>query len=177
MSEPRTPEETAAAVRQTAAVSAVSEDEASAAREEPMVELMGFHVAGEEYGVDIMRIKEITPVFELTPIPRAPHYILGILSLRGNILPVFDLKRRLGLPEGEPSPKARIIVLTNRDEQVGILVDGITSAVRIPAEAVEPPPPVLRGAEADFVRGVGRFRDRMLILLDIDRVLGVETGT
>jgi len=150
------------------------EEEREERGEEVVVELMGFRVAGEEYGVDIMRIKEITPVFELTPIPRAPAYIRGILSLRGNILPVFDLKRRLGLPEGEASPKARIIVLKNDDEQVGILVDAITSAARIPAASLEPPPPVLRGVEADFVSGVGRFQNRMIVILDIDRVIRVD---
>ncbi|NOY52697.1 MAG: chemotaxis protein CheW [Deltaproteobacteria bacterium] len=143
-------------------------------REESFLTLMGFKLAEEEYAVDIMQIKEITIPTELTPIPRAPEYILGILSLRGNILPVFDAKRRLGLPAREETHRTRIIIVNHQGEQVGLLVDDITSAARISASAIEPPPPILNGVEAEYITGVGRVNDRMIILMDIEKICRME---
>jgi purine-binding chemotaxis protein CheW len=139
--------------------------------EEEIIELMGFRLGSEEYAIDIMKIKEITPFYELTSIPRAPAYILGVLSLRGNIIPIFDAKKKIGLPETEITEKTRIIVLDNGDEQVGIKVDSISSAVQIPTNTLEPPPPVLKGVEADFITGIGRYQDRMIIIMNTDEVI------
>lgn len=138
------------------------------------LELMGFKLADEEYAIDIMQIKEITIPPELTPIPRAPDYILGILSLRGTILPVFDAKKKIGLPPREWTGRTRIIVVNHGTEPVGLLVDDITSAARIPVPAIEPPPPVLKGVEAEYISGVGRVDDRMLIIMNIEEICKVE---
>lgn len=141
---------------------------------EEIIELMGCMLGDEEYAIDIMRIKEITPLFEMTPIPRAPSYILGILSLRGNIIPVFDARKKIGLPANEATDRTRIIVLKNEDEQVGILVDSITSAAQISARSIEPPPPVIKGVDADYIDGVGRYNGRMMIIMNIDEIIKVE---
>jgi purine-binding chemotaxis protein CheW len=151
-----------------------SEEAGDLEKEEEILELMGFKLGSEEYAIDIMSIKEITPLFDMTPIPRAPVYILGIISLRGSIVPVFDAKKKMGLPDTETTEKARIIVLTNKDEQVAILVDAITSAVTIPARSIEPSPPVLKGVEAEFIGGVGRYMDRMIIIMNIDEIIKME---
>lgn len=139
-----------------------------------MAEVMGFKLGEEEYAIDIMRIKEITPLLDLTPIPRAPSYILGILSLRGNILPIFDAKKKMGLPDTVLTEKARIIVLKNEDEQVGLLVDSITSAAQIPEKSIEPPPSIIRGVEAEYVKGIGRYKGRMMIIMNIDEIIRME---
>lgn len=149
-------------------------EEAPERKEEESLELMGFQLGDEEYALDIMRIKEITPLFQMTPIPRAPAYILGILSLRGSIVPVFDAKKKLGLPDTEITEKTRIIVLKNEDEQVAILVDSITSSMMIPVHTIEPPPPVLKGVEAEYIEGVGRYEDRMVIIMKIDEIIKME---
>ena len=138
--------------------------------DEEIIELMGFKLGQEEYGIDIMKIKEITPLFELTSIPRAPSYILGILSLRGYIIPIFDAKKKIGLPESDVTEKTRIIVLNNQDEQVGILVDSISCAVQIPVRTLEPPPPVIKGIEAEYITGVCHYKDRMIIIMNIDEM-------
>ncbi len=143
-------------------------------KKEEVLELMGFKLGGEEYAIDIMRIKEITPLFDMTPVPRAPAYILGIISLRGSIVPVFDAKKKMGLPETETTEKTRIIVIKNEDEQIAILVDAITSAATIPTRSIEPAPPILKGVEAEFVEGVGRYLGRMVIIMNIDEMIKME---
>jgi len=142
--------------------------------EETFLDLMGFKLGEEEYAVDIMQIKEITIPTELTPIPRAPEYILGILSLRGNILPVFDAKKRLGLPARERTNRTRIIIVNHQGEEVGLLVDDITSAARIASSTIEPPPPILKGVEAEYITGVGRVDDRMMIIMKIEEICRME---
>ncbi len=144
------------------------------AGEESFLSLMGFKLGEEEYAVDIMQIKEITIPTEMTPIPRAPEYILGILSLRGSILPVFDAKKRIGLPARERTNRTRIIIVNHQGEEVGLLVDGVTSAAHIPSSAIEPPPPILKGVEAEYITGVGRVDDRMMIIMDIEEVCRME---
>lgn len=141
--------------------------------EEPAIELMGFRLAREEYAIDIMRVKEITPVFELTPIPRAPDYVLGILSLRGNIIPIFDPKKQIGLPEAELTGKSRIIVLKSNEDEVGLLVDSITSAARVPLRSIEPTPPVIRGIEAEYIHGVVTVGDRVIIIMNMDEIIKI----
>ncbi len=158
---------------QEAARAVDTEDPVAEAANDRMTEVMGFKLGEEEYAIDIMRIKEITPFFELTPIPRAPSYILGILSLRGNIIPVFDVKKKMGLPVTELTGKTRIIVLKNDDEQVGVLVDAITSAAQIPEKSIEPPPPIIKGVEAEYIIGIGQYRGRMMIIMNIDEIIKV----
>jgi purine-binding chemotaxis protein CheW len=142
--------------------------------EEESINLMGFKLSNEEYAVDIMQLKEITPVFELTAIPRAPEYILGILSLRGSIIPIFDLKKRIGLPETAVTEKSRIIVIKTQEDEVGILVDSITSAANIPLRSIEPPPPVIKGVQAEYISGVGRVDDRTIIIMNIEEITLIE---
>ncbi len=141
---------------------------------EQRVHLMGFLLGEEEYAVDIMRIREITPVLEMTPIPRAPGYISGVVSLRGSITPIFDPKKKIGLPQTERTHRARIIVLNRDEEQVGILVDAITGAASVEPHVMEPPPAVIRGHQADYISGVARDDDRMLIVMNIDAITQVE---
>jgi len=150
------------------------EEKTEKGMEQETLELMGFKLADEEYAIDIMQIKEITIPLALTPIPRAPDYILGILSLRGTILPIFDAKKRIGLPPREKTNRTRIIIVNNGTEQVGILVDDITSAARMPVSAIEPPPPVLKGVEAEYISGVGRVDDRMMIIMNIEEICKME---
>jgi purine-binding chemotaxis protein CheW len=145
--------------------------------EEPVaatIELLCFKVAHEEYAIDIMRIKEIIKPREVTEVPRVPAFVRGILSLRGNIIPVFDMRARLGMPEGTPSEQERIVVVNRQGGFCGILVDQVVQVVRIPEAGIEPPPVVLEGIDRDFVQGIGQLPGgRMVILLDMEQVLDV----
>ena len=137
-------------------------------------ELLCFRVVSEEYALNIMDIKEIIKPREVTEVPRVPAFVSGVLSLRGIIIPVFDMRIRLGLTDGDRSDKERIIVVKKGDEGFcGILVDEVIQVVRIEAKYLEPPPTVLEGIDRDFVNGIGRFDGRMLILLNMEKILDI----
>jgi purine-binding chemotaxis protein CheW len=135
---------------------------------------LAFTLGNEEYALDIGSIREIIKPKEVTDIPRVPDFILGIISLRGVIVPVFDLKKRFKLGIVELSAASRIIVCQQDDRSAGLLVDSITQVVRVPAEKIEPPPSVLSGLDRDMVEGVGRYQGRMIILLHLPSVLNAE---
>ncbi|WP_298272529.1 chemotaxis protein CheW [Geobacter sp.] len=135
------------------------------------LEILCFRVADEIYGIDIMELREIIKPRETTEIPHAPAFIAGVLSLRGIIIPVFVLRHRLGLGEAAVRSKERIIVVKRGDGFCGLLVDEVTQVVRIDADSVEHPPAVLDGIDRDFVGGIGRHEGKIIILLNLDKVL------
>jgi purine-binding chemotaxis protein CheW len=138
------------------------------------VELLCFKVANEEYAISIMDIKEIIKPREVTEVPRVPAFVRGILSLRGNIIPIFDMRVRLGLPGAASSERERVVVVQRQGGFCGVLVDEVVQVVRIAEAGIEPPPVVLEGIDRDFIQGIGRVAGRMLILLDMEKVLDVS---
>jgi purine-binding chemotaxis protein CheW len=138
------------------------------------LELLCFRVAHEEYALSIMDIKEIIKPREVTEVPRVPSFVRGILSLRGIIIPIFDMRVRLGLPGAAASERERIVVVKRQSGFCGVLVDEVVQVVRIAQGGIEPPPVVLEGIDRDFVQGIGRVGGRMLILLDMEKVLDVN---
>ncbi|MBJ6727725.1 chemotaxis protein CheW [Geomesophilobacter sediminis] len=140
------------------------------------LELLCFRVADEVYAIDILDIKEIVRPREVTEVPRVPGFVRGILSLRGVIIPVFDMRLRLGLTAGTPAERERIVVVKREGGFCGVLVDEVVQVVRVPLQGIEPPPVVLEGIDREFVEGIGRVHGKMLILLDMAKVLDVTLG-
>jgi len=143
---------------------------------EDLQEFLCFRVSSEIYAINIMAVKEIIRPREVTEIPRSPGFVSGVLSLRGIIIPVFNMRLRLGLPEAETSGKERIVVVTKGEEFFGILVDEVTQVVKITGAIIEKPPAVLDGIDRDFVSGIGRFNGQMLFLLNQDKILDISIG-
>jgi purine-binding chemotaxis protein CheW len=142
-------------------------------------EVLAFLIGSEEYAVDIRRIREIIKPREPTEVPRAPAFVLGIISVRGTIIPVIDLRRRLRLdPALWPATRdARILIVTRAEESFGLFVDEVRQVVRMRDAEIEPPPAMLGFAETEFIAGIGRpYRDRLLILLELDAVLTFSAG-
>jgi purine-binding chemotaxis protein CheW len=133
-----------------------------------------FFLQGEEYAIDIETVNEIIKPREITDIPRVPDFILGIVSLRGIVVPVFDLARRLNLGVVEIGPQSRVIVCHYGDGLIGLLVDSIAQVVRLNERKTETPPAMLSGLDREFISGIGRFQGRMLILLQLHNVLNPE---
>jgi purine-binding chemotaxis protein CheW len=138
---------------------------------ETQIELLGFMLSDEQYALDILEIKEIVRLQAVTPVPRSPPWLKGIVTLRGVIVPIFDLRSRLGLAEIEHGPETRIVVVYRGEEFAGLIVDSITQVMRLPVEAIEPPPQTIGPVEAGYLRGVARFRDQLVILLNLPRVV------
>lgn len=152
-------------------VDPLPQDEAPAvASEEGYQEFLCFLLGDEEYGVNIMEIKELIKPRELTEVPHAPYFVDGIISLRGVIVPVIDLCKRLGLHSQRVTAHQRIVIVRQRNGYSGLRVDSVTGVVRIADHRREAAPVALEGVDREFVAGIGRSDDRMVILLDIHNV-------
>jgi len=136
-------------------------------------EYLCFRVANEEYAINIMAIKEIIKPREVTEVPRMPGFISGVISLRGVIIPIMDMRLRLALPAGERTGRERVVVLRKDAGFCGVLVDEVVQVAKINKADIEHPPAVLDGIDRDFVKGLGRFDKRMLILLNLDTILDI----
>ncbi|MCG0238029.1 MAG: chemotaxis protein CheW [Firmicutes bacterium] len=145
-----------------------------AAQEE--VQLVVFQLGDELYGAEIQAVREVVRAqeYRITPVPRTPAYLLGVTNLRGRVIPVIDLRRRLGQPPAPLTGASRIAVLEGELGTVGMVVDGVSEVVRVPVGSIEPPSPVMVRRDGDFVRGVARMGERLIILLDLGAVLARE---
>lgn len=137
-------------------------------------QLVTFGLGSEEFGVDIMCVQEIIRIPPITRVPKAPEYVEGVINLRGNVIPVVSLRTRFGLERVEESDLSRIIVLQVQNKVFGIRVDAVTEVLRLDTESIEPPPPVALGMDSHFIRGVGKIGERLLILLNLDYIMGGE---
>jgi purine-binding chemotaxis protein CheW len=137
-------------------------------------QLVVFELGAEFYGVEISRVHEIIRLQSVTHVPRAPSFVEGVINLRGKVIPVVDLRRRFGLPSGEHTRASRIVVLEIGDQVVGVIVDGVSEVLRVSTATVEPPSPVVAGIDSEYLRGIAKLPERLVILLDLDRVLARE---
>jgi purine-binding chemotaxis protein CheW len=134
------------------------------------LQLVIFRLAKEEYGLPITKVQEINRLVPITKLPQTPSFMEGIINLRGRIIPVIDLRKRFQLATIEQSDDNRIIIVEVNGQTVGIIVDAVTEVVRLPGASVEPPPPAFV-LDAQYIHGVGKLDDRLLIMLDIDKIL------
>lgn len=146
----------------------------SAQVSEEVEEYLCFKVADEEYALSIMAIKEIIKPREVTEVPRMPRFVSGVISLRGIIIPIMDMRLRLSLPVREATGRERILVLKTSNGLCGVLVDEVIQVVRILSSAIEEPPAILDGVDREFVMGLGRYDNRMLILLNLESILDLN---
>jgi purine-binding chemotaxis protein CheW len=137
-------------------------------------QLVVFELGAEFYGVEISRVHEIIRLQSVTHVPRAPSFVEGVINLRGKVIPVVDLRRRFGLPSGEHTRASRIVVLEIGDQVVGVIVDGVSEVLRVNTATVEPPSPVVAGIDSEYLKGIAKLPERLVILLDLDRVLARE---
>jgi purine-binding chemotaxis protein CheW len=139
-----------------------------------ILQLVSFCIGKEEYGVDILRVQEINRTMEVTRVPNSPHYVEGVINLRGKVIPVIDLRARFGMPKKDWDKSTRIVVVELQGVTVGFVVDSVNEVLRIPRSVTEPPPMFAAGGNSDYITGVGKLDDRLLILLDLEKVVGIE---
>jgi purine-binding chemotaxis protein CheW len=150
--------------------------ESTEASEVVYEEFLCFRLGQEEYGINIMEIKEIIKLRELTEVPRTPDFVDGVLSLRGVIVPIFAMRRRLGMQLDYDSSQERIIIVRCGEGLHGLRVDRVTDVVKIAAGSFESTPTILEGVAREFVSGIGRTGNRMVIILDICKVVDTALG-
>lgn len=151
--------------------SAVAELAVADASDSSLLQLVSFVIDGEEFGIDILKVQEIIRPVPVTRVPNAPKAVEGVINLRGRIVPVVDARSRFGLPPRPADADARIVVVELEDRTVGFVMDAVREVVRVDRSVIEPPPELAVGVDADYVRGVAKLDDRLVILLDVERVL------
>ncbi len=139
-----------------------------------ILQLVSFLIENEEFGVDILNVQEIIRPVDITRVPNAPAFVEGVINLRGRIVPVVDLRKRFNLPRRERDKNSRIIVVELGDKIVGFMVDAVREVLRVDAGVIEPPPELAIGIDAHYITGVAKLDDRLLILLDLERILTDE---
>ncbi len=136
-----------------------------------LLQLVTFKLDVEEFGIDILRVQEIIRIMNITKVPNSPEFVEGVINLRGRVIPVINLRKRLMLPTIEKDNKTRVIVVELSDKTVGFIVDEVDEVLRIPKSITEPPPEMTAGIDSDYITSVGKLEDRLLILLDIEKLV------
>jgi len=135
------------------------------------MQLVSFRLGQEEYGIEITKVQEIILMGEITKVPQTPEYIKGLINLRSSVIPIVDLRLRFGLPPQEPTEETRIMVVNVTGKTIGIIVDAVSEVLRISGDQIAPPPPTVAGLGRDYLTGLVKLQNRLLILLDIDKIL------
>lgn len=139
--------------------------------DDPMLQWVTFHLAGETYGVNVMQVQEVLRYTEIAPVPGAPDYVLGIINLRGNVVTVIDTRNRFGLMSGDLTDNTRIVIIEAEGHVIGILVDSVAEVVYLRQSEVETAPNVGNDESAKFIQGVCHKNDELLILIELDKLL------
>jgi len=139
-----------------------------------VLQLVSFSVGQEEFGVDILKVQEINRMVEITRVPNTSEFVSGVINLRGKVIPVIDLRRRFGLGKKDNDKNTRIIVVELTGRVLGFVVDAVNAVLRIPRSVTEPPPPMVAGIGSEYITAVGKLDDRLLILIDLEKVLFVD---
>lgn len=143
-----------------------------------IIQLVSFELDGEEYGVDVLSVREIIRLPSITKMPNTPDYVEGVINLRGTVVPIISLRRRFGLTDSESSRCSRILVMETTGGLNGFTVDAVAEVIRIAAGDVQPPPSITHGTAAqDCISGVVRHGERLLVTLDLNRLFSDEEQT
>jgi purine-binding chemotaxis protein CheW len=140
-----------------------------------LIQLVSFMLADEEYGVEVLKVREIIRMPAITKMPNTPTYVEGIINLRGKVIPIISMRRRFGLTESEYDNRTRIMVMDVAGGLNGFIVDGVSEVIRIQSGDIQPPPGMVSGnIGQDFITGVFNHQERLLIIMDVDRMFSED---
>lgn len=133
-----------------------------------------FRLADEVYGINVMQVQEVLRMTDVAPVPGAPHFVMGIINLRGNVVTVLDTRKLLSLDSGEITDNSRIMIIESGKMTVGLLVDSVAEVANISASDIDPPPTLGKEDGSRYIQGVYSTEDRILILIDLDKLISEE---
>jgi len=140
-----------------------------------LIQLVSFNLEKEEYGINVLMVREIIRMLNITRVPNTPHYVEGVINLRGKVIPIISLRRKFDLMEAEYDKRTRIMVMEVVGELMGFIVDEVSEVIRISEKEIQPPPPVVSsGIEQECMSGVINQADRLLVLLDLERMFSAD---
>ncbi len=134
-------------------------------------QIVAFTLGSEIYGVDIASVREIIPIQKIVSVPRAPDFVEGIINLRGRVIPVLDLRKHFGFLRKEEDPNQRIVLVEAGSDSIGVIVDSVSSVLRIADDSVEPPASVIVGTEVEYIYGIAKMDGDLIVLLDLTRII------
>ncbi|KJU83524.1 chemotaxis protein CheW [Candidatus Magnetobacterium bavaricum] len=138
---------------------------------EGVLQLVTFTLGSEEYAIDILKVQEINRMTVITMVPNSPQYVEGVINLRGKVIPVINLRKKFGISEIENDTDARIMIVDIKGITMGMVVDSVSEVLRVPATIVEATPPMATDISTEFINGIAKLADRLIILLDIDKLI------
>jgi purine-binding chemotaxis protein CheW len=141
---------------------------------EELLQLVSFNIDEEEFGVDILKVQEIIRTVQITQVPNAPAFVKGVINLRGKVIPIVDLRMKLGKEKKKDDNNTRIIVVDLESKTIGFIVDSVSEVLRIPKNITEAPPEIVSGINSEYITAVGKLEDRLLILLDLEKILSTR---
>lgn len=139
-----------------------------------LIQLVSFKLGAEEFGVNILKVREINRLMEITQMPESPDFVEGIINLRDKVIPVINLRKRLHMDSSQKDKNTRIIVVEIEGRILGFIVDSVSKVLRISSDIIEPAPDISVGIKADYISGVAKLESSLLIFLDLNRVLSHE---
>jgi purine-binding chemotaxis protein CheW len=140
-----------------------------------LIQLVSFHLDNEEYGVEVLKVREIIRMVTITHMPNTPHYVEGIINLRGKVIPIISMRKRFGLMDAESNNQTRIIIMDVGGEMLGFTVDAVSEVIRVSASEVQPAPSVASGGIGqEYIAGVINHAERLLVLLNLDLMFSAE---
>jgi purine-binding chemotaxis protein CheW len=139
-----------------------------------LLQLVSFNIGSEEFGVDILKVQEINRMVEITRVPQAPHFVEGVINLRGKVIPIVDLRKRFNLEVKEYDRNTRIVVVDISGNIMGMIVDSVSEVLRLPSNTLEPPPEIVASINSEYIKGVAKLEDRLLIFLDLSKVIDIN---
>ncbi len=151
-------------------VETVSVAAASEAGGEDLLQLVSFKIGEEEFGVDILKVQEINRLVAITKVPRSPDFVEGVINLRGKVIPIIDLRKRFMMETKEYDKDTRIVVVDIENQVMGMVVDAVSEVLRLPRKTIEPAPEIATSVDSDYIKGVAKLEDRLLIFLDLSKV-------
>ena len=137
-------------------------------------QLVVFVLEQEEFACNISDVREVLKMVRVTPLPRSLEFVSGVINLRGEVIPVIDLRKRFGLPEAERNDNNRIIIVEVESRMIGLIVDSVSEVIRLPDKQIQETPDQVAGGHTNFIAGVGKIEDRLLIILHMERILTTE---
>ena len=137
---------------------------------EETIQLVNFKLSGEEYAIDIRSIQEVIRTQKITPVPQMPDFVLGVINIRGNVIPLFDLRKKFGLPIAEVNDNTKFIVINIDNNAIGIVVDEILDNIKLHTSHIDPAPTAKMNMDKEYIRGLGLVEKRMIVILDPERI-------
>jgi purine-binding chemotaxis protein CheW len=137
---------------------------------EELLQLVSFRIGEEEFGVDILKVQEINRLVEITKVPRSPDFVEGVINLRGKVIPVIALRTRFQMASKQADKDTRIVVVDIDGQVMGMIVDAVSEVLRLPRDTIVPPPEIATSIDSEYIQGVAKLDDRLLIFLDLSKI-------